>query len=753
MAYQAKYYKEVEVDGHLWRLEIRQNTNEPIILTEIGPVLQQLRLVVQGDQADIDTPVVKTSLEMTFVDAPDLDDTLKCGYWEEFYTSDALEYRVILYKDGVMIWAGFVTPDSFSEELRYRGSVSIIARDNTGHLQDFIFDLPGDENGLVSLLDIVNGAWEKGVSMPVDVNMTNTRHNIWPYTDDAAEGYKKLYSAMFNVTAFDNMTWWDVLEKTLYSVGCVIRYTGTGSFILEPIRNLGLNSLSWWGDVPRRDVDFIAHGRRELAPAVKSIRETVKFEIAENVAKIEFPEDVYGDEGIMTGMNFDLLYTDMPVHAYKKGMWGGEVSARESCLLNTFAYKLKEGKSGAEWGAIHSEETVFLACGNLFARPEEKRCLTFRTRLNTDAADISITPSWPVTLYDDGKTVGNYPVVDLANNYFSFELFVNATFTRSNGKVLYYGTKDNGLTRSWLEIDPNEPISLPAPYYSGTDVWNKPFAFPTLPCEGNGLLEIKIYSPMLASGEHQSGTTGVYLRINDIQVKPAEESDTTILEGLRINTKYSETNNVVMERKPEFGNNTSKYIAPQQIKNGIFIRDQKKTFPGSEAWRWFAGNDSMPLGGLIHQQILSFYSKPNNVLTGELVSIDKNKSLQFNALYRWNGVDHLLMSGALNILTGRIEGATLREFKRYDHMWETWVINEDNDVPAMSSYLTVWLRSDKELYLDSVGNLPSWITAYGYTQDGENEGIILDIANNTTGQQRQAYIQIDSAWVRVTQSS
>ena len=132
MAHQLKYYKNIESHGHSWRVEFLQDTDETLTPMEIGPVLQGLRLVVQGDQADIDTPIVKTSLEMTFVDAPDLDDSRKCGYWEEFYTSSATEYMVKLYKDGETEWSGFVTPDSFSEDLRYRGSVSIIARDNLG---------------------------------------------------------------------------------------------------------------------------------------------------------------------------------------------------------------------------------------------------------------------------------------------------------------------------------------------------------------------------------------------------------------------------------------------------------------------------------------------------------------------------------------------------------------------------------------------------------------------------------------------
>jgi hypothetical protein len=149
MAHQLKYYKEIESHGHLWRVEILQETEDTLTPTEIGPVLQGLRLVMQGDQADVDTPIVKTSLEMTFVDAPDLEEERKCGYWEEFYTSSATEYQVRLYKDGQIEWTGYVTPDSFSENLRYRGSVSIIARDNLGALQDYIFNAVSDSTGLI----------------------------------------------------------------------------------------------------------------------------------------------------------------------------------------------------------------------------------------------------------------------------------------------------------------------------------------------------------------------------------------------------------------------------------------------------------------------------------------------------------------------------------------------------------------------------------------------------------------------------
>ena len=70
MAYRLKYYKELtQPNGKVVRLEILEKGYEGAS-KEIGPVCQALRLDIQGD-TEIDAPIVKTSLSMTFVDAPD----------------------------------------------------------------------------------------------------------------------------------------------------------------------------------------------------------------------------------------------------------------------------------------------------------------------------------------------------------------------------------------------------------------------------------------------------------------------------------------------------------------------------------------------------------------------------------------------------------------------------------------------------------------------------------------------------------
>ena len=168
MAYALRYYKELtHADGTVIRLEIHKKDSTASSV-EIGAVLQGLSLEIQGQQDEIDAPIVKTSLEMVFVDAPDLEEERKCGYWEEFYTSSATEYKVMLIKDEVIEWTGYGTPDSFSESLQYRGSVTIIARDNLGALQDFEYDAIGDETGLITLHQVLDIALQR-ISFPMQI--------------------------------------------------------------------------------------------------------------------------------------------------------------------------------------------------------------------------------------------------------------------------------------------------------------------------------------------------------------------------------------------------------------------------------------------------------------------------------------------------------------------------------------------------------------------------------------------------------
>jgi hypothetical protein len=112
------------------------------------------------------------------------------------------------------------------------------------------------------------------------------------------------------------------------------------------------------------------------------------------------------------------------------------------------------------------------------------------------------------------------------------------------------------------------------------------------------------------------------------------------------------------------------------------------------------------------------------------------------------------MSGTLNVLTGRMESAVLREFTRYDHMWETWIENEDIKVDYSNSSIEVIVHSNRKLSLDSISGLPSWVTRASIIISGNyKHRYTLNVMENASGQERSAIFRIDTAYVRVTQSA
>jgi hypothetical protein len=737
MAHSVKYYKDFVSQGKQWRIDIAQETTNPFAPMEIGPVLQGLRLIVQGDQADIDTPILKTSLEMTFVDAPDYDYDLKCGYWEEFYTASATEYKVVLWKEGSPLWSGFITPDSFSEDLRYRGSVTIVARDNLGHLQDFMFDLQGDENGMVSLLDIVNGAERKELSMPIRLSEGDAYNRIWIKCADGYASSHRQYNILFNASAFRDKTWWEALESALYATGCVMRYTENGFDIL-PIRCLGLGNNTLWVDVPRKEVQFVSYGHRELSPAAKTIKEEVKYDIQESIGQISFPESTYGESGECYFGEYKDIEADnpeqvndyyyVPVHAYSAPQWGGVVTADKSCLLNPYAFPLKQGYSGSQYGEIYSDEVLYILANPVepLTLGAQSRSVTYRTWIKDANFEIALTFGHPVTLFDDMTKIGNFP-----GGFFLRPIELKCEFTRNDGVVYYLSSQ--GWTKTPTQAR-----------YLCSGSLGEPRKLPVLSIGGSGSLKIEIFAPQC---EDMGNTNykGAYFRIQEVAITPTNK-ETMLLDSLKTTTNYSAKNNIVLNRNPEFGINDSGWISPEQVTNGLFTKGAE--YYSSQNWYWHSTDSRQPLSVLIHQQILAFYSKPNNVLTGELVTKDPT----FDALYKWNGKDHLLMSGTLNILSGHMENAVLREFKRYDHMWETWVEREYFDIQGDEATYNTFVHSNKPITSADIKYLPSWATATIYqTVTSGLYGLTIQVQGNYTSEVRRGIFNVDTAFVVIDQ--
>lgn len=648
MAYKLKYYKVIESQGHAWRLVILQDTDADIVAQEIGGVLRSLRLVSQGDQADIDTPIIKTSLEMVFVDALDIEDGRKNGAWEEFYTSNATEYRVALQKDGETQWIGYVTPDSFSEDLRYRGSVSIIARDNLGALQDYMYDISGDEMGMVTLRELVKTALER-VSFGMDLKDSG----LWPACAEAAS--PSLYDVQFNSAAFRDKNWWEVLESVLYATGTVLRYVGAKMYKLSPIRGQGLGIYDSWAAVPKRNVRFCAYGHRELSPAAKSIKEDVSFEIEENIADFPMPSSNFGAAGSYNYMPSPTVSTDTvlgPIHAVVGG-WDSRTTAN-SMLLNVFAYGDSMAHRFGKAGSVKDLYNVYLACNTY-----DSRTASFRQYVLPGTYQIRYDLFGLIGLYDNKTNVG-YIETEALPTLDDYKVLVQ--FIGDDGSVWSFKHVSGGYTYEWVQQNITEGMTL-----SGSLPYTETLPEIEIPTAGYIIVTFSDVSAWVQKPSARA-SEGYYLGVNNIQISVIDNK-APIMEKLKITTEYDSRNNIILIHSPQFASNPSDIVSPRLVRNGMYVIDADGWPVGSEKWSWNRGDAQQPLAVLIHQQLLAYYSKPNNVLTGELLDAS-GETPDFSSLWKWNGKNHLLISGTLNILTGRMENAVLREFTRYDDMWE-----------------------------------------------------------------------------------
>ena len=734
-----KYFKEIESYGHLWRVEILQDTEQELTPIEIGPVLQSLRLQVQGDQADIDTAIVKTSLELTFVDAPDLEAERKCGYWEEFYTSSSTEYMIALYKDGEREWTGYVTPDSFEEDLTYRGSVTIIARDNLGHLQDFTFDAPG-KDGLISLHDIVEAA-SKVVNFSMSIYDDISLHHVWPYSADDVDQRYLYTAAQFSTAALAEKNWWEALEDSLHSCGVVLRYIGKNKYVVTPIRNVGLGGRDWWPNVPRKEAAFISYARRSLSPAAKKIVDEVSFEIEDNIGYYILNKDDYGEASSYQFMPVPHLdqseIISMPIHPVIGGGWDAR-NANNSLFLNANAFEAKLEHRFGKGGDIRDFRNVYLA-SNIVYSDRNNRTASFSQLVKPGKYQIKYHVFGIAALYDNNTAIG---YINTAAFIDSYKLLIQ--FFGDDGSVWSFKHKYGTYEYEWVEEDITEGISIGKPgEHTGES--------PEFDISVEGRLVCSFSNISIIDNAANKQSQGMYLGINNIELNIIDNNDKPVMEHLKIVTEYNDNNNITITRSPKFAANPSEIVSFRVVRNGIYVEDQYGWPIGSEKWAWYKGSALQPLSVLIHQELLAYYARPMDVLSGTLIDKDEN-DLRFDCLYNWQGKEFVLQSGTLNILTAQMEGAVLRELVRYDRLWETWTRDEDIEIDYVANdSVVIKTHSNKAITKADVTDLPGWLSVRFVVKNEGAYDVVIKASANITGEPREAYFKIDTALVKIAQ--
>jgi hypothetical protein len=411
--------------------------------------------------------------------------------------------------------------------------------------------------------------------------------------------------------------------------------------------------------------------------------------------------------------------------------------------LDVFRYPIKGGYSYGPGGHIQDPDIIYFGANNP-SRIPSVYTQGFTVELPPGQYKLSFEANKAVALYDSLTRVG-YAYYENLN----WGLSTRIRFEGIDGSYITINniSRDGIIEPKWLD-----GYESTYAFRVEGEAFPQQIETPVLTVTQKGTLRFQVIGALLSAAPLY-GAVGGYIGLSKVQLISVNNGGNAIMEQLRITTDYNSRNNIVLSRSPKYAPNPSKSIRPRMIKNGLFTASSGGKLIGSEQWVFHDTDTPQPLSVLIHQQLLSFYSKPNNVLTGEL--LDAGGSFpDFSSLWRWGGKVHMLTSGTLNILTGRMESAVLREFTRYDHMWETWVENEDIEVDYGRGLIIILAHSNKSLDQDSIVGLPSWITYSAISEaEGKPIAISLQAMENASGQERSAIFRIDTAYVRVTQSA
>lgn len=231
MAYKLKYYKVIPgvkiASGSKANLTL--NIYEKDYTGSSKQIDALTSLVLESNCQDAQSPIQKMILRIGLADRPEMPDTdsRKYGRWEEFFTPDATRFLVEILVAGSARWKGYITPDAWSETLDFHASVSITARDNIGHLEDFEF---ASESELISVDEIIRSAMAL-----IEPQFTVTYDYASDYTIESENGVS-ITDAYVNTSLFKGKSWYEVLESVLTSLGMCIRYVGWNQYFIGFLR-------------------------------------------------------------------------------------------------------------------------------------------------------------------------------------------------------------------------------------------------------------------------------------------------------------------------------------------------------------------------------------------------------------------------------------------------------------------------------------------------------------------------------------
>lgn len=610
-------YKEIETPQGRQRLEIYKDGFSGSSVEFAA--LHKDGISISKDSQSLTQAITTSVLTISLSDCGEVDYT-------QFFTPNSTLFKVVwLTKVGSAAWetrwTGFITPDSFTENLAYRDTLTLTARDNLGRLNDYDFDLSRGQ--MLSVRSILTQALAKaGVAMSLTVSTLKVASS--PYTTLAVDG-------LVNTTLLQGMTWHEAVELLLTGLGLTLAWNDGNAFDLRDISQAPANSQAAF---------FISKsGYRQIRPAWKNLNIEQDYGLRENFYEGQFTKDDCGDNTTFT-----------PPGSSK---WEDSGSM---ALLNPYL------------GAAQPFETIFPPLGFDDTITDK---LTYSHHIPTLRCGINLVFKCSNSYWGyAGLLRGIATAANLATQgggmfqnvkYYGLRYRFNIFFTYNNTRYI--------LREAWQEYKPatlEEPylyFSMPGTKNGANQDQEIKFYIGGLP--GSGTLEIEVYKPQAYYDEDDGSSSIVpsnrvrygYGMITNIELN-VDQSLNGISKNIEINANHNTQGQVAvrMGQIPESLGNNLLYLG------GLFY-DDEEDYPPLTAFSCAASATERDLLELVGREYLSYQNAAYNALSGQMMA---NAAFRFDKGIAFDSQSYRIVGASLAILSNTLQAQMLQQEATFD---------------------------------------------------------------------------------------
>lgn len=593
MAYKLKYYK--VLPGVKLSSGGKSNLTLNIYEKDYTGTSKQIdaltSLILEADCQDAQSPIQKVILRIGLADRPEMPDTdtRKYGGWEEFFTPDATRYLVEMLVAGSAIWKGYITPDAWSETLDFHASVSVTARDNIGHLEDFEF---ASDSELISVDEIISSAMAL-----IEPQFTIIYDYANDYTIESEDGIS-ITDAYVNTSLFTGKSWYEVLESVLTSLGMCIRYVGWNQYFIGFLRY-----VSQYNGGTTVQNYLRGSATLTLAPAYREIIEDDAYDFE------EFGMPDFQNRVLDNSSSEDVTYK-----------YEGLSSVQSATTTITYA-GIFSNRIGWSEGSFHCLNDDVVNGGIKFDRtkaaliPLTKRASFNFGKVNNVPLKIDFSAIYIFSMLGS-KTLKSSNVMQIAFSYVISRRYVNDAGEEVT-RYFYGSAWQNTLKYTDIsisagsfgqKIESTKNISVNLPVDSQTSKG------------GNIILTVYFKDAVASFVNNVNSASGVYMAVDNLQI--SDSLSYVKLESNKVTTLNDGKYNVRKTFRPEIAAMSSTDVTVVNHTNykNIFWLNAYTPFPYNVRWRKDGDAECKPLPALLAMQMLCYGLRPMARIDGQRMS-------------------------------------------------------------------------------------------------------------------------------------